>query len=355
MPSGEDIKFMQRCLDLAGKAEGRTYPNPVVGSVIVHNGSIIGEGYHQKAGEPHAERIAINSVTDRDLLKESILYVNLEPCNHHGRTPPCTEIIISSGIKKVVAGTTNTSDKVKGKGIEALIRSGCDVITGVLEDECRWINRRFFTYHEKKRPYIILKWAQSSDGFIDVERDRIGSRGPVWITGNAERVLVHIWRSAEQSILAGAGTVRADNPMLNLRYWPGKDPLKLIVSSSGKLGNDYAVFSSEGRTIVFTHDSSSAINAEKIIIDRGRSSAQQVAEYLYSSGIQSLFIEGGAGVLNHFISEGLWDEARVFSGKKMFGSGVRAPLIKGQIRSHTEYSGSSLDIITNEDNKGSEF
>jgi len=347
MPSGEDIKFMQRCLDLAGKAEGRTCPNPMVGSVIIHNGSVIGEGYHQKAGEPHAERIAINSVTDRELLKESTLYVNLEPCNHQGRTPPCTEIIISAGIKKVVAGTADTSDKVNGKGIEALIRSGCNVTIGVLEEECRWINRRFFTFNEKKRPYIILKWAQSADGFIDVDRDRISERGPVWITGNAERVLVHIWRSAEQSILAGAGTVRTDDPMLNLRLWPGDDPLRLILTSSGSLDDNSAVFRTEGRTVVFTHNKYASLSCEKVILDRERSSALQVAEYVYNAGIQSLFIEGGASVLNHFIKEGLWDEARIFSGRVIFGSGIIAPSVTGILKSRTEYSGSNLEIIVN--------
>ncbi len=350
-PSGDDIKFMQRCLDLAGRTEGRTYPNPMVGSVIVHNGSIIGEGYHLKAGEHHAERVAINSVTDRELLKDSTLYVNLEPCNHYGKTPPCTEIIISSGIKKVVTGTVDTSYKVDGKGIAALIRSGCSVITGVLENECRWINRRFFTFHEKKRPYIILKWAQSSDGFIDIDRDGFASRRPTWITGNAERVLVHRWRSEEQSILAGAGTVRADDPMLNLRFWPGVNPLRLILSSSGSLDTSSAIFRSDGRTVLFTHSKSLKVSCEIVILDNERSSAEQIAEYLYNSGIQSLFIEGGAGVLNHFIKEGLWDEARIFSGKITFGSGIKAPSVTGFIKSRTEYSGSDLEIIINADNQ----
>lgn len=346
-PSGNDIKFMQRCLDLAGRAEGKTYPNPLVGSVIVQNGLIIGEGYHLKAGEPHAERIAINSVPDSGLLKDSTLYVSLEPCNHYGKTPPCTEIIISSGIKKVVIGTTDTSYKVNGKGIAALRMAGSDVMTGVLENECRWINRRFFTFHEKKRPYIILKWAQSSDGFLDVDRGHITDRRPTWITGKAERVLVHRWRSEEQSILAGAGTVRADDPMLNLRFWPGDDPLRLILSSSGKLDKNSAVFTSEGRTIVFTHDKSVPASRDRVILDNERSSALQIAEYLYKSGIQSLFIEGGAAVLNHFIEEGLWDEARIFSGKVTFGSGIKAPSVTGIIKSRTEYSGSNLEIIVN--------
>ncbi len=186
MPEKDDIKFMQRCLDLASKSEGRTYPNPLVGSVIVHNGRIIGEGYHLKAGEPHAEVVAINSVNEKELLSSSTLYVNLEPCSHFGKTPPCSDLIISRSIKKVVIGTTDTSEKVSGKGIAKLKESGCEVITGVLEEKCRWINRRFFTFHEKKRPYIILKWAQSADGFLDAERSKDHIRKPLWITGNSE-------------------------------------------------------------------------------------------------------------------------------------------------------------------------
>ncbi len=240
MPQKDDMKFIERCLELASKSEGRTYPNPLVGSVIVHNGRIIGEGYHLKAGEPHAEVVAINSSRERELFGSSTIYVNLEPCSHYGKTPPCTDLIISSGIRRVVAGTTDTSEKVSGKGIAKLRESGCEVITGVLEDKCRWINRRFFTFHEKKRPYIILKWAQSADGFIDAERSNDRLRKPLWITGNAERVLVHRWRASEQSILAGAGTVRTDDPQLNVRDWTGKDPLRLILSSSGNLDSNSA-------------------------------------------------------------------------------------------------------------------
>lgn len=347
MQESEDIKFMQRCLDLAVKAEGNTYPNPLVGSVIVHNGRIIGEGYHRKAGESHAERIAIGTVVERELLKESTLYVNLEPCSHFGRTPPCSDLIIASGIKKVVAGTIDTSDKVSGKGITALRNAGCQVITGVLENECRWINRRFFTFHEKKRPYVILKWAQSSDGFLDIERGNFPGERPVWITGKAEKVLVHKWRAAEQSILVGAGTIRADNPLLNVRDWSGKDPLKLILSSTGRIDSESEIFKTGGKVVIFTHNRElrPGYNAEVIIMDRDIPSAKQVLSYLFDSGIQSLFIEGGAAILNHFINEGLWDEARIFHGNFPFGSGVTAPTVRGLVYSRTIYSASCLEII----------
>ena len=350
MPANEDRKFMQRCLDLAVSAQGNTYPNPLVGSVIVHRGVIIGEGYHLKAGGPHAERVAINSVVNRELLTSSTLYVNLEPCSHFGKTPPCSDLIIETGIKRIVAGTIDTSDKVSGKGISSLRNAGCEVITGILEDECRRVNRRFFTYHEKKRPYIILKWAESSDGFLDIDRDKLSGRRPTWITGKPERVLVHRWRAAEQSILVGAGTVRTDDPLLNVREWTGNDPLKLILSSSGRLNKDSGIFSSGGKVVVFTHENEikQEYSARIIHLDRNLSSAKQILNFLYDSGIQSLFIEGGAEILNLFISEGLWDEARIFYGKALFGNGIKAPELKGRIFSKTEFSESRLEVVSND-------
>jgi diaminohydroxyphosphoribosylaminopyrimidine deaminase/5-amino-6-(5-phosphoribosylamino)uracil reductase len=352
MQENEDIKFMWRCLDLAKKSEGRTYPNPLVGSVIVYDGMIIGEGYHLKVGGPHAEVNAINSVKDKKLLKYSTLYVNLEPCSHYGKTPPCADLIISTGIKRVVIGTGDTSLKVSGKGISKMKESGCEVISGVLEEDCRWINRRFFTYHEKKRPYIILKWAQSADGFLDAERSPDHIREPLWITGNTERILVHKWRAAEQSILAGAGTVRADNPKLNVRDWTGEDPLRLILSSSGELNSDSALFRTNGTNIVFTHNADAKIaNAVMVKLNDLRSSALQIGDYLYSSDIQSVFIEGGAKVLGHFISEEIWDEARIFKGRDYYKKGTKAPSIKGKSLSHDLFSRSSMEVISNDDNK----
>jgi len=349
MPAGDDIKFMQRCLDLAGKAEGNTYPNPMVGSVIVHEGLIIGEGYHLKAGGPHAERNAINSAGDPELLKSSTLYVNLEPCSHYGVTPPCSGFIVSSGIKKVVVGTLDTSEKVSGKGINDLINAGCEVVTGILEKECRRLNRRFFTFHEKKRPYIVLKWAQSQDGFLDIESNKDHEQKPVWITGKPERVLVHRWRAAEQAILAGAGTIRADNPRLNVREWAGKNPLKLILSGSGIVDLSSAVFRSGEKSVVFTYNGDAGTgNSVKVVLNGSKSSAVQISDYLLSTGIQSVMVEGGAEVLNHFISEGLWDEARIFYGKVSFKKGTRAPVVKGTIFSDTKFMLSSLEVILND-------
>lgn len=348
MAGTDDIKFMKRCIELASKAEGLTYPNPMVGSVIVCNGKIIGEGYHLKSGEPHAEVNAINSVFNKKILRSSTLYVNLEPCSHFGKTPPCADFIVASSIPRVVVGTTDTSARVSGQGIGVLRKAGCEVITGVLEDECRWLNRRFFSINERQRPYIILKWAQSADGYLDIRRKHGHVARPTWITGKPEKILVHKWRASEQSILVGAGTVRADNPMLNVREWVGNDPLRLVLSSSGLIEQGSALDDPEKTTVVFTHNKEIRYkNAIKIVLDNDRPSGEQICEYLFKAGLQSLFIEGGASVLNHFISAGLWDEARVFTGQSHFREGVRAPLLQGRLLSHTVFSHSLLDIYVN--------
>jgi diaminohydroxyphosphoribosylaminopyrimidine deaminase/5-amino-6-(5-phosphoribosylamino)uracil reductase len=345
MTETEDIKFMRRCLDLASKAEGMTYPNPLVGSVIVYEGKILGEGYHLKPGEPHAEVIAINSVSDKAKLKLSTLYVNLEPCSHFGKTPPCADFIISNQIPRVVIGTTDTSEKVSGKGSKKLLDAGCEVITGVLESECRRTNRRFFTFHEMRRPYITLKWAQSADGFLDIKRTEGHGTGPTWITGKPEKVLVHKWRASEQSILVGAGTIRADDPFLNVREWKGQDPLKLILSRSGSFSSRLTIGNTKNNVVVFTHNAQAEMPASaKVLLQEGKPSSLQISDYLYSVGIQSLFIEGGAEVLSHFISTGLWDEARIFTGKQYYRGGVVAPLINGILFSKTVFSGSSLEV-----------
>jgi diaminohydroxyphosphoribosylaminopyrimidine deaminase/5-amino-6-(5-phosphoribosylamino)uracil reductase len=348
MHQDRDIIFMRRCLDLAGKAEGRTYPNPLVGSVIVLNDVIIGEGYHLRAGEAHAEVIAINSVADKETLKSATLYVNLEPCCHHGRTPPCTDLILSHGIKRVVIGTTDTSELINGRGISILRDAGCEVVTGVLEEDCRWLNRRFFNFIEKRRSYIILKWAQSADGYIDASRDKDPGQKPAWITGNPERVLVHRWRAAEQAILAGAGTIRADNPRLNVRYWTGSNPLRIILSSSGSISKDSALFKTNGINIVFTHNKEADLpDAEKVKLNGNSNPAFQIVEHLYNTGIQSLIIEGGASVMNLFISTGLWDEARIFTGMDNFKCGVKAPVVTGKRYFSTAFRLSRLEVIKN--------
>jgi diaminohydroxyphosphoribosylaminopyrimidine deaminase/5-amino-6-(5-phosphoribosylamino)uracil reductase len=349
MKDDNDDKFMRRCLDLAAGAEGMTYPNPLVGCVIVHEGRIIGEGYHLKAGGPHAEVNAINSVSDKSMLKSSTLYVNLEPCSHFGKTPPCADYIIENRIPRVVIGTSDTSDKVSGRGTEKLKNSGCEVKTGVLENESRKLNKRFFTFNEEKRPYIVLKWAESADGFIDQVRKADQGNNHSWISGKPERILVHKWRASEQAILVGAETVRSDNPKLNVREWKGKNPVKIVLSLSGLFDKDSNVNETNGTLIVFTDNMKADIpGAVKVKLEKDKNASVQISDYLYQKGIQSLFIEGGTKVLNHFISTGLWDEVRIFKGKTSFCDGVKGPDFERRFSSGAEFAGSSLEVYYRE-------
>ncbi len=318
----------------------------MVGSVIVYDGKIIGEGYHHSAGMPHAEVNAIESVKDHRLLGDSTLYVNLEPCSHHGKTPPCADLILEKGIPKVVIGATDTSAKVAGRGIERLRSNGVEVITGVLEEESRWINRRFFTFHEKQRPYIILKWAASADGYIDIIRPPGHPREPWWITGDEERVLVHKWRSQEDAILVGAETIRKDNPSLNVRYWDGKDPVKVIVSGRGELDMASSVFTSGERVILFTNSRGEECdNIDYAGLEPGEHLCKASMFGASCRGISSILIEGGSSIINQFLQAGIWDEARVFAGKKRFGAGVPAPSINANLVERREFEKSTLSLF----------
>jgi len=321
-----DMTWMKRALHLAAMAEGLTSPNPMVGAVVVHEGVIIGEGYHLKAGTPHAEVHAINAVKDKSLLSSSTLYVTLEPCSHYGKTPPCTDLIIGSRIPRVVIGTTDTNPQVAGRGITLLRQSGTEVVTGMMEEECRWLNRRYFTWHEKKRPYVILKWARSADRFIDLVRKPGDAVEPNWITGMTERVLVHRWRAAEDAILTGGGTVRADNPALTVRLWSGKNPLRIIVSRSGDINPKSAILDDSAGTVIFTHNKNLKLpNAKVILLNDEEHFIKQLLTSLHSMGVQSLLVEGGAIILRNFAGTGLWDEARRFTGYRRFHEGVPDP------------------------------
>jgi len=349
MQGEEDDKFMRRCLDLALRGEGLTRPNPMVGAVVVHKGIIIGEGYHIRAGGPHAEVLAIGSVRDKSLLKESVLYVSLEPCSHHGKTPPCTDLIIESGIPGIVAGAGDTSEKVSGRGFDKLRSAGIEVVTGVMEAECRWVNRRFFTFNEKKRPYITLKWARSADGFIDTDRPKGEGTGPYWISGKPERVLVHKWRAEEEAILAGAETIRTDKPALNVRLWGGTDPQRIILTGSGNL-NDYLTYKeTNGTTYVFSYRNEKTTgNSVWVKLDSNVSEARFIASFLFENGVESLLIEGGAKVLNHFIENNMWDEARIFTGYSRFENGVKSPAVMGRTISVRDFDASRLEIVVND-------
>ncbi len=320
---------MRRCLDLAGVGLGNVAPNPMVGCVIVHEGKIIGEGHHQVFGGPHAEVNAIASVRNPALLAQSSLYVNLEPCSHHGKTPPCTELILRHGIKKVYIGTRDPNPLVAGKGIEALQAAGCRIKKGILESDCRTLNKRFFAYHEKNRPYIILKWAQTSDGFIDVRRTADQAARPTWITSERLRMLVHKWRSEEPAIMAGTNTALLDNPRLNVRDWTGKQPLRVVIDRRLRLPQSLHLFDNSQPTIVFNERKSGETTGPTrfVRLDFSQSPLPGILEHLYGLGVQSVFVEGGRRLIQSFIDAGLWDEARVFCGSQFFGTGIPAPVI----------------------------
>jgi diaminohydroxyphosphoribosylaminopyrimidine deaminase/5-amino-6-(5-phosphoribosylamino)uracil reductase len=327
-------KYIRRCIELAKNGLGTTYPNPMVGSVIVCDGKIIGEGWHKKSGEPHAEVNAVNSVKDKSLLKKSTIYVSLEPCSHFGKTPPCCDLIIQNKIPNVVIGTVDPNIKVAGNGIKKLLEAGANVTVGILEKECYELNKRFFTFHEKKRPYIILKWAESQDGFIAPltlrqAQDDIKNRKPVWITKEFSRQLVHKWRSEEQAILVGTQTVIDDNPKLDTRDWSGNNPIRIVLDQHKRIPNESHIFNNQAKTIVLTN-SSNTINEENTIfelIDFKQNVATQIANFLYRHQIQSVIIEGGQKTLQTFIDETLWDEARIFVGNNSFEKGTKAPSI----------------------------
>lgn len=313
---------MRRALELAEFGRGFVSPNPMVGCVIVHEDQIIGEGFHQLYGGPHAEVNAINSVKNTELLSESTVYVSLEPCAHWGRTPPCANLLVDKGIKKVVIAALDSNPLVGGKGIDILRRAGIEVITGVLEKEARLQNRRFFTQIEKKRPYIILKWAQSKDGFV--ARSDYSSK---WISNARSRQLVHKWRAEEDAILVGKNTAKYDNPSLTVRDWTGKNPLRLVIDPNLELPENLNLFDNMIPTICYNIVKSEKTDNLEFVKLKAGFELREILEDLNSRKIQSLIVEGGSFVLNKFIEEDLWDEARVFTGPAVFGEGISAPTL----------------------------
>ncbi len=343
-----DEIFMSRCLDIAKLGIARTAPNPMVGCVIVCDGKIIGEGYHRKFGEAHAEVNAINSVGNHELLKKSTLYVSLEPCSHFGKTPPCTDLIISKNIPRVVIGCVDSFSEVSGRGIKKLKQAGCDVTVGVLENESREINKRFFTFNEKKRPYIILKWAQTLDGFIDVVRNEDNKIEPTWITNETSRILVHKWRGQEPAIMIGTNTAEKDNPKLNVRDWTGTNPTRIVLDRQLRLSESLNIFDGTIRTIVFTEkDIESKKNIDYIKINFNKNIIPQILDYLYRIKIQSIIIEGGEKLIMSFVNQNMWDEARVFVGNKFFFNGIKAPVINCDINNEDDLFDSKLFVYRN--------
>lgn len=339
-----DERYMARCIELAKNGQFNAAPNPMVGAVIVHEGRIIGEGYHRQCGGPHAEVNAVRSVKDERLLREATMYVSLEPCAHYGKTPPCADMIVEKGIPRVVIGCRDSFDQVDGRGIQKLREAGVEVTVGVLEKECLELNRAFFTYHGKKRPYITLKWAQSSDGYIDKVRgdyannnenrqERCGEA--VRFSTDETAVRVHRLRALNDAILVGRRTAELDNPSLTTRSWPGKNPLRLVVDRNGVLDMNLKLFDGTTKTAVFTEvfrESIISENVAQVMLDFSRDVLKQIIEYLYAQKVQRLLVEGGTVLLQNFINSGLWDEAFVEEATFSLGDGVKAPIIKNETR-----------------------
>ena len=324
----KDEMYMARCIQLAKFGIGNAAPNPMVGSVIVCDDRIIGEGYHRKCGEAHAEVNAVASVIDEELLKKSTMYVSLEPCSHWGRTPPCAELIIRKGIPKVVIGVVDPFSEVSGRGITMLREAGVEVKVGVLEKECSDLNRRFFTFHNYKRPYIILKWAQTEDGFIDHGRPDDPNISPLKISSEISMIEVHKMRSEESAIMVGTNTAIADNPRLNVRKWDGKSPVRVLIDRFGRVAATSALFDGSVPTLVFTENRKNNISTDNlryIRIDSSVNDIYLILKELASENIQSLIVEGGSKLLQSFIDLGLWDEARVETSYFSIGDGVKAP------------------------------
>lgn len=346
-----DTKYMRRALELALLGEGYVSPNPMVGAVIVCDGEVIGEGWHRRHGGAHAEVNAVESVRDFEKLKRSTIYVNLEPCSHWGRTPPCCDMIIDRQIPRVVIGCVDSNPQVAGEGIDRMRKAGIEVVTGVLEAESLELNRRFFTRHSLDRPYIILKWAESADGYLDAVRP--ANVPPAWMTNQACKALVHRWRAQEDAIMVGRKTAEMDNPSLTVRSWVGRNPIRIVTDRNLLLDPSLALFDMQASTILFTERE----NCERATEKFASNSRVEIQGLDYSSGdtiraildalscrrVNSLFVEGGSALLNSFIEAGLWDEARIFRAQKMLcqlypslrvTQGVKAPLIPG----HDKYS-----------------
>jgi len=331
--------FMQRALELANAGMGAVSPNPMVGCVIVHEGKIIGEGWHKKYGEAHAEVHAVNAVTHKELLKESTVYVSLEPCSHYGKTPPCVELLLQHQVKRVVIANMDTNPLVSGEGIKKMREAGIEVITGVLEKEGRLLNRRFFTFMEKQRPYIILKWAETADGFI--ARENYDSK---WISNEYSRQRVHQWRAQEDAVLVGTKTAFHDNPQLNVRDWIGRNPARIVFDRFLRLSDKLHLFDRQQKTIcynVLKHEEHN--NLTLVRLDEQDFIGQAMHD-LYKQKIQSVIVEGGATTLQLFMDAGLWDEARVFVSSKTFGKGMLAPRLHGNLISQESVLNDTLKI-----------
>lgn len=337
--------YMKLCLELAERGRGAVAPNPMVGCVIVYNGRIIGEGWHEKFGEAHAEVNAINSVIeeDKNLLSESTLYVNLEPCSHQGKTSPCADLIIKTGIPRVVFASDDPNPLVSGKGKQKLLDAGIKVASGVLKEEADFLNRKFLTSFTRNRPYVILKWAESADGYVAPSAPK-----QVWISGEPARELVHKWRAEEQAVLVGRHTVEIDDPQLNVRFAKGKDPARVVIDPALKLTPDRKVFRPGAEVYIYnSHENSDEGHVHHVKIDLKKNVPAQILEDLHSRGIQSLMVEGGPDTFRGFVDAGLWDEARILTAKIKLYEGKRAPQLHGIVISDDMIGQDRLVVMLN--------
>ena len=341
---------MLRCLELGRKAIGSARPNPAVGACIVHKNKIIGEGYTSPFGGPHAEVNAIASVKEKSLLQDATLYVSLEPCSHQGKTPPCTEAILRHSIPEVVIGISDPNIKVNGRGIKLLEASGCRITMGVLAPQSREHHRRFLSLHEKKRPYVILKWAQSTDGYLAPDPELRKPNEPFWLTGKVARQLVHQWRGEEQAILVGARTVVADDPGLTVRNWEGENPIRIILDKKGEVLKKHRVCNKEAPTWIFTASAKLKLppHVELIRMNLEEQPIQKLLLELGKRNVSSVLVEGGSQTLQSFIKAGLWEEARVFQAPMLLGSGLDAPILEMDPVSTEKLGGDTLYIYRND-------
>jgi diaminohydroxyphosphoribosylaminopyrimidine deaminase/5-amino-6-(5-phosphoribosylamino)uracil reductase len=324
----DDFLFMSRALELAKLGRGHVSPNPMVGCVIVHNQRIIGEGWHRQYGGPHAEVNAVRSVTDESLLPESTVYVTLEPCSHFGKTPPCADLLIAKRVKKVIVCNDDPNPLVAGQGLAKLRAAGIEVETGLLAEQGRELNRRFFTFIEQQRPYLILKWAETADGFMAPADFR-----PMPISRTLSRQLVHKWRTGEDAILVGTNTARHDNPQLNVRLWTGRNPVRIVIDKQLQLPSSLHLFDGSQPTLVYTvlpMDETGGLTKYIQLAPEAPFLPQLITD-LYRQKIQSVIVEGGAVLLESFLNQGFWDEIRVFKSPKMLGTGLAAPRIRGRL------------------------
>jgi len=337
-----DQLFMQRAIELAQLGAGQVSPNPLAGCVVVHEGEIMGEGWHQKVGEAHAEVNAINAVKNKSILSQSTLYVNLEPCSHFGKTPPCADMLIEYKIKRVVIANRDPNPAVNGKGIEKLGAAGIEVVLGILEREGLELNKRFFTSMNKQRPYVILKWAQTTDGFI--AREDFDSR---WISNEYSRSYVHKWRSEEDGILIGFNTAAHDNPQLTTRDWLGKNPVRIVIDKNLELNPTLHLFDGSTPTICYNFKKQEELGNLSFVKLVNEDIETQILANLFAKGLLSIIVEGGTKTINSFLSRGLWDEARVFISNKEFGVGIKAPVAIGVQKRRDDILGDKLIVFEN--------